>query len=64
LAPQDVLVFLEQAAIAARVFVSAGEDWIGHIITGTIELDLPEIGISVLMTEPYAGLDLASAAAG
>jgi len=57
-------VMLEQAAIAATVFARAGEDWIGHVVTGAIDLNLPEIGISVPLTELYTGLDLTSAAAG
>jgi Uma2 family endonuclease len=57
-------VMLEQAAVAAAVFVRTGEDWVGHVVTGAIDLDLPEIGISVPLTELYAGLDLRSSTAG
>jgi len=57
-------VMLEQAAVAATVFVRADTDWVGHVLTGAIALDLPEIGISVPLAELYAGLELASAAAG
>jgi Uma2 family endonuclease len=57
-------VMLEQTAVAATVFVRAGEDWVGHVVTGAIDLDLPEIGISVPLTEFYAGLDLTSSTAG
>jgi hypothetical protein len=55
---------LEQTAVAATVFVRTGEDWVGYVVTGAIDLDLPEIGISVPLTELYAGLDLTSSTAG
>jgi len=55
-------VMLEQAAVAATVFVRAGEDWVGHVVTGPIDLDLPEIGISVPLAELYHGLQLSDAA--
>jgi len=64
LASQDVPVFLEKAAIAAAVFARAGDDWVGHVVTGAIDPNPPDIGISVPETEIYAGLDLTSAAAG
>ncbi len=56
-------VMLEQAAVAATVFVRVGEDWVGHIVTGATDPMLPEIGISVPLAELYAGLDLTSAVA-
>jgi hypothetical protein len=44
------------------VLVRAGEDWIGHVVTGAIDRKLPEIGISVPLSEVYRGLEFSDAA--
>ena len=51
-------VMLEQDRIAATVFARAGEDWVGHILTGDEMLWMPEIGIELPLSELYAGIDL------
>ena len=51
-------VVLEQDRIAATVFARAGEDWIGHILTGDKMLRMPEIGIALPLSELYEGIDL------
>ncbi len=57
-------VTAEHGAIAATMLVRTGEDWIGRVVTGAIDPNLPETGIPVPLAEPYAGLDLTGAAAG
>lgn len=44
-------VMLEQTRQAATVFARQGEDWIGHIVVGDAELAMPEIGVSVPLSE-------------
>lgn len=46
-------VMLEQDRMAATVFQRAGEDWVGHLLTGTVVLDMPEIGITLPLAEQY-----------
>lgn len=53
-------VMLEQDAQAATVFSKANGDWIGHLIIGDTDLPLPEIGLSIPMTEIYEGVELVS----
>ena len=50
-------VMLEQLRQAATVFASDGTDWVGHLITGDADLDLPEIGISIPLSAIYATID-------
>lgn len=48
-------VMLEQSEMAATVFARAGEDWIGHLLTGAAMLAMPEIGVGLTLAEVYAG---------
>jgi len=57
-------VIVEQDAIAATVFERAGEDWVGHIATDDAVLDMPEIGISIPLSELYEGVELPPATEG
>jgi Uma2 family endonuclease len=49
-------VILAQDRQQATVFARAGSDWVGHIVLGHGELDMPEIGIIVPLTELYEGV--------
>jgi Uma2 family endonuclease len=52
-------VVLEQVRIGALAFVRKGEDWVTEILDGADAiLGLPEIGISIPMSELYADLEL------
>ena len=51
-------VMLEQDRIAATVFARAGEDWVGHVLTGDETLRMPEIGIELPLSELYTDVDL------
>jgi Uma2 family endonuclease len=55
-------VMLEQDAVAATVFERAGEDWVGHVLTGEAVLAMPEIGIELRLSDIYEGLDLSAEA--
>jgi Uma2 family endonuclease len=44
-------VMLEQDRPAATVFSRAGDDWVGHIISGDAILLMPEIGIEVPLAD-------------
>lgn len=50
-------VMLEQLRQAATVFAGDETDWAGHLITGNVDLDLPEIGISIPLSTIYATID-------
>lgn len=50
-------VMLEQTRAAATVFCRAGEDWAGHVLTGDAVLAMPEIGVELMLSGLYAGLD-------
>jgi Uma2 family endonuclease len=52
-------VILEQDRLAATVFNRENSDWTGHLVTGEIDLSLPEIGISIPLAEIYEGVELA-----
>ena len=52
-------VMLEQDQQAATVFTRAGDDWVGHVISGDVLLAMPEIGIEVPLAELYEGVELA-----
>jgi Uma2 family endonuclease len=52
-------VMLEQDQQAATVFARAGDDWIGHVVSGDSVLGMPEIGIEVALAELYEGVTLA-----
>jgi Uma2 family endonuclease len=49
-------VMLEQFRHAATVFSRAGDDWVGHIIMGETELALPEVEITLPLTDLYEGV--------
>ena len=48
-------VRLEQSRQGATVFSREGDDWVGHVLTGDDDLALPEVGITLRMTELYGG---------
>jgi Uma2 family endonuclease len=50
-------VMLEQDQQAATVFTRVGDDWVGHVVSGDVVLDMPEIGISVPLAELYEGVE-------
>lgn len=49
-------VMLEQSRRGATVFSRAGDDWVGHVLTGGHDLELPEVGITLPMLELYEGV--------
>ena len=49
-------VMLEQSRRGATVFCRAGDDWIGHVVTGEDDLALPRVGITLPMVELYEGV--------
>jgi Uma2 family endonuclease len=49
-------VILEQSHPAATVFSRAGDDWVGHIVSGETDLALPEIEMILPLTELYEGV--------
>lgn len=53
-------VILEQDKAAATVFSRQGDDWVGHIQIGETVLELPEIGLSVRLTDLYEGAAFAA----
>lgn len=55
-------VILEQGAIAAMIFVRKGTDLVAEALTADDTLHMPEIDVSVPMTEFYAGVEFEDAA--
>lgn len=53
-------IMLEQVEIGGIMFERVGEDWVGHILTATSVIQMPEIGIELPLAELYKGLDLAT----
>ena len=49
-------VMLAQDRQQATVFARVGDDWVGHIVSGDGVLQMPEIGITVPLTELYEGI--------
>jgi Uma2 family endonuclease len=49
-------VILEQSRPAATVFTRAGDDWVGHIVSGETNLALPEIEMTLPLAELYEGV--------
>lgn len=49
-------VILTQDRQQATVFARVGSDWVGHIFSGDALLEMPEIGISIPLTELYEGV--------
>ncbi len=54
---------LEQDQQAATVFARAGDDWVGHVISGEVVLAMPEIGVEVPLAELYEGVAFATSEA-
>ena len=52
-------VMLEQEQQAATVFARAGDDWVGHVISGEVLLAMPEVGVEVPLAELYEGVAFA-----
>ena len=52
-------VMLEQDQQAATVFSRAGDDWVGHVVSGDASLSMPEIGIELPLAELYEGVTFA-----
>ena len=57
-------VILEQDRVAVPVFARRTDGWSGQVISAGEALDMPEIGLSLLLDELYVGIDLAEASAG
>jgi Uma2 family endonuclease len=51
-------VILFQSRIGGTMFERAGDDWIGHLLTGDKTIEMPEIGIAVPLAELYVDVDL------
>jgi Uma2 family endonuclease len=54
-------VMLEQEAVGATVYARSGETWTHEILVAGTILALPEIGVSLSLTELYEGLVLEAA---
>ncbi len=52
-------VILEQDRIAATVFARRPDGWSGQVVAAGEALEMPEVGLSLLLDELYAGIDLA-----
>jgi len=52
-------VMLEQDRQAATVFARAGDDWVGHVLSGDVALAMPEIGVDLPLAELYEGVSFA-----
>ncbi len=55
-------VMLEQDQQAATIFERAGDDWVGHVVSGDVRLAMPEIGIELPLAEIYEGVTFAEPA--
>jgi Uma2 family endonuclease len=53
-------VILEQVRPGATVFSRERSDWVGRLVAGDAEIELPEVGISLPMAEIYEGLTFAA----
>ena len=56
-------VMLEQDRQGATVFARAGNDWVGHVVSGDVVLAMPEIGVELSLAELYEGMTFATPAA-
>jgi hypothetical protein len=54
---------LEQFRRGATVFSRSGDDWVGHVLTGDQDLELPEVGITLPMAELCGGVTFPSGSA-
>ena len=52
-------VILEQDSIAATVFVRRGDSWSVQVLTGGDTMTMPEIDAAILLSDIYAGVELA-----
>jgi Uma2 family endonuclease len=52
-------VMLEQDTQGAIIFAHAGDDWVGHVVSGDAVLAMPEIGIELPLAELYEGVEFA-----
>jgi Uma2 family endonuclease len=52
-------IMLEQDRQAATVFARAGDDWVGHVVSGEVVLVMPEIGVELPLAELYEGVSFA-----
>ena len=50
-------VALERTRQAATVFSRAGDDWVGHVLTGSAVLSMPEIGVSLPLDAAHVGVE-------
>lgn len=53
-------VILEQDSVAAMVFSRQGDEWIGHALTETDVLRMPEIGIELPLADLYADAEFSA----
>ena len=51
-------VMLEQDRIAATVFARTQDGWSGQVLATGERLDMPEIGVSLVLDDLFAGVDL------
>ena len=51
-------IMLAQDEVGGTWFERVGEEWIGHLLTPTTILRMPEIGIEVPVAEFYEGIEL------
>ena len=52
-------VMLDQDCQAATVFARAGDDWVGHVLSGDVALAMPEIGVDLPLAELYESVSFA-----
>jgi len=57
-------VMLEQTRQAATVFSRAGDDWVGHVLTGGAVLAMPEIGADLPRDDLYADIKFSETSLG
>ena len=55
-------VMLAQDSQHATMFERVGGDWIGHIVSGSTILTMPEIGIEIPLAALYEGVSFGTAA--
>ncbi len=55
---------LEQTRPAATVFSRAGDDWVGHVLTGGAVLAMPEIGADLPLADLYSDIEFSEASTG
>jgi Uma2 family endonuclease len=51
-------VILEQTRPAATIYARADGRWIADVLVGDAELALPEVGVTLSLSELYEGIDL------